>query len=224
MSTTQETSILYRILAWVATILVPVALVLLAVRLLMSSAFLQFEYNTPNFPQDFYGFTKTDRLYWSKIAVNYLINDAGIEFLGDLKFEDGSPLYNARELSHMVDVKNTVSGALTVWYISLGLLAILGAWAWLGKWWGEYRRGISRGGLLTALLVGGMIVFVLISFGVLFVLFHNIFFAAGTWTFEYTDTLIRLFPQRFWRDIFILVGLFCLACGLGVYFAFRKRT
>lgn len=37
--------------------------------------------------------------------MNYLTNDEGIEFLGDLKFPDGSPVYNERELHHMVDVK-----------------------------------------------------------------------------------------------------------------------
>jgi len=62
-----------------------------------------------------------------------------------------------------------------------------------------------------------------VSFGVLFVAFHNIFFASGTWLFEYTDTLIRLFPERFWRDIFIYVGLFSLATGLGLYFIFRNK-
>jgi hypothetical protein len=60
----------------------------------------------PGFPADRYGFTTADRLYWADIAVDYLVNTAGIEFLADLRFEDGSPVYNERELKHMVDVKN----------------------------------------------------------------------------------------------------------------------
>lgn len=221
MSTTPTT--LYKILSWVVTLAVPVALVLMSVRLLMTSAFLTFEYNTPKFPEDRYGFTKEDRLYWSKIAVDYLLNDEDISFLGDLKFPDGSPFYNERELRHMVDVKNTVNGALTVWYISLGLLAVLGVWAWFGKWWSDYRHGLARGGLISAWLVGLLILFVLVSFGVLFVAFHNIFFAAGTWMFEYSDSLIRLFPERLWRDVFILVGVLTLAGGLALYFIFRRK-
>ena len=223
MSASQTTSTLYRVLSWVVTLAVPVSLVLTSVRLLMTSAFLTFEYNTPNFPEDRYGFTKEDRLYWSNIAVDYLLNDEGISFLSDLKFPDGSPFYNERELRHMLDVKNTVNGALTVWYISLGLLAVLGVWAWLGKWWPDYRHGLARGGLISAWLVGLLILFVLVSFGVLFVAFHNIFFAAGTWMFEYSDSLIRLFPERFWRDIFILVGVLTLAGGLALYFVFRRK-
>jgi len=223
MNTPQNTPTLYRILSWVVTLLIPVILVLTAVRLLMTPAFLQLEYSTPNFPEDFYGFTKSDRLQWSKIAVEYLLNNEGIEFLGNLQFPDGSPLYNERELRHMVDVKNTVQGALTVWYVSLAVLFGLGIWAWIGRWWPIFRGGAARGGLLTAGLVGLLIAFVLVSFGVLFVAFHNIFFASGTWLFEYSDTLIRLFPERFWRDIFIYVGLFSLATGLGLYFIFRNK-
>jgi uncharacterized membrane protein len=42
---------------------------------------------------------------------------------------------------------------------------------------------------------------------VLFVGFHQVFFDAGTWTFAYSDTLIRLFPERFWQVAFGAVAL-----------------
>src|SRR4030067_3571738 len=94
-----------RPLSWLVTILVPIALVLTGVRLMMTSAFLNIEYNLPGFPPDRYGFTKAERLYWSNIAKDYLLNHAGIEFLGDLRFEDGPPVYNDRELTHIGEVK-----------------------------------------------------------------------------------------------------------------------
>ena len=97
-----------QVLSWLVTILVPVALVLTAVRLLLTPVFVQFEYRTPKFPPDPYGFTQQDRLYWSQIALNYLLNDQGISYLGDLRFPDGNPLYNQRELKHMADVKKVV--------------------------------------------------------------------------------------------------------------------
>ena len=109
-------------------------LVLTAIRLLMMPAFLSFEYNTPNFPPDSFGFTLEDRLHWSNIALEYLLNNAEIEFLGDLRFTDGSPVYNQRELGHMVDVKNAMQTALMVWRIALGLIVVLAIWAWLGGW------------------------------------------------------------------------------------------
>jgi integral membrane protein (TIGR01906 family) len=220
----QATHVLYTGLSWLVTILVPVALVMTAVRLMMTPAFLQIEYNMPGFPDDRYGFTKQERLHWSNIALDYLLNSQGISFLGDLRFENGQPVYNQRELSHMVDVKRTVQAALLVWYVSLLLLIALGLWAWRGGWLQFYRGGLARGGWLTVLLVGSIILFVAISFSVFFVAFHNVFFKAGTWTFLYSDTLIRLFPERFWRDIFIYVGVLSVGAGLGLALGLRRRS
>lgn len=220
----KNNSMLVRILVWVVTLLVPVALTLTGVRLMLTTTFLHIEYNMPGFPADRYGFTKEDRLKWAPLAVDYLLNSEGIEFLGDLRFEDGSPVYNQRELSHMVDVKNVVQVALVVWRLALVGLAALALWAWRGGWVEAYRRGLSRGGFLTAILLGAIILFVAISFDRLFVLFHQIFFEAGTWMFEWSDTLIRCFPERFWMDIFIYVGAIALVSGLAIGFGLRKKA
>lgn len=223
MNAIQSPALIFRILSWVVTLLVPAALCLTAVRAMMTPLYLQFEYNSPGFPADPYGFTKADRLYWSNIALDYLLNNAGISFLGDLRFKDGSPVYNERELRHMVDVKKTVKGALTVWVVSLVLLVVLGVWAWRGGWMDAFRIGMVRGGWLTVVLLAGILLFVLLGFGVFFVLFHDVFFQPGTWMFLYSDTLIRLFPERFWRDIFIIVGLLTIAGALLVNFLFRRH-
>src|SRR5215216_1514575 len=103
------------ILSWLVTILIPSALIGLAIRVLLSPIFYRIEYNMPYFPPDEYGFTKADRLKWAPYAVNYLINNAEVSYLGDLKFDDGTALYNERELSHMKDVKRVTQGALQVW-------------------------------------------------------------------------------------------------------------
>ncbi|MFN2195842.1 MAG: DUF1461 domain-containing protein, partial [Anaerolineales bacterium] len=69
-----------------------------------------------------------------------------------------------------------------------------------------------------------IILFVLIAFGVIFVWFHEIFFQPGTWTFYFSDTLIRLFPERFWRDTFLIVaGLPALIGAVLGYFLGRKK-
>ncbi|MBN1149198.1 MAG: TIGR01906 family membrane protein [Anaerolineales bacterium] len=219
----KKPSALFTALSWIVTLLTPAALVLTGVRLLMFPAFLDFEYNTPNFPPDPYDFTKEERLYWSKIALDYLLNPADISFLGDLRFEDGAAVYNERELRHMVDVKIAVRWALTAWYISLAGLLALGLWSRKGGWWGAYRAALSRGGWLTAALVGALILFSLLSFGIFFVAFHNMFFEAGTWMFNYSDTLIRLFPERFWRDIFIYVGVLAVGSGLALGYGLKAR-
>jgi len=217
-----------KVLSWIVTIIVPVVLTLLAVRIVMSPWYVELEYRTPFFPEDQYGFTREERLKYSKIAIAYLLNDADISFLGDLRFPEGqqapdfscqfmddcTKFYNERELGHMLDVKIVVQEALKVLYAGVVILALLGAWAWFGKWWGIYLNGLRRGGWLTVILLGAIILFVLVAFGLIFVFFHEIFFASGTWTFYYSDSLIRMFPERFWRDTFLMVG--GIAGGLGV--------
>jgi integral membrane protein (TIGR01906 family) len=213
-----------RWLSWLVSILVPVVLILTAMRLLLTPAFVHLEYRTPNFPPDPYGFTREDRLYWSQVALDYLLNDGGISFLGDLRFEDGSQVYNARELKHMVDVKNVVQAALIAWYVSLVSIFLLGIWAYWGSWWSGYKQGLSRGGWITVILIAVTLVAVLIAFSVFFVFFHEVFFDSGTWVFRFSDTLIRLFPERFWRDTFIAIGLFSIAGGLALGLGFRGKT
>jgi integral membrane protein (TIGR01906 family) len=212
------------VLGWIVTIFVPFAIVLTGIRLMMTPAFLKIEYDMPGFPEDRYGFTKQERLYWSNIALDYLLNSADISFLGDLRFEDGTAVYNERELIHMVDVKIALRITLLVWYIALAGLFTMGLWAWRADWLHEYRHGIARGGWLTVLFVSAIILLVLLSFSVFFVAFHNIFFEPGTWLFYYSDTLIRLFPERFWRDIFIYVGVFSFVVGLVLAFKAKPRA
>src|SRR5512135_1969043 len=91
-------SALFLVLSWMVTILVPAALVLTSVRLMLAPLYINLEYNVPGFPEDSFGFTKRDRLHWADITRLYLLNPAGISFLADLRFPDGTPVYNEREL------------------------------------------------------------------------------------------------------------------------------
>jgi integral membrane protein (TIGR01906 family) len=211
-----------RAASWIVTILVPVIFTLLSIRLLINPYYLRFEYNMPGFPADPYGFTTQDRIRWAQFAMDYLVNDAGIEYIGDLRFEDGMPLYNDGELSHMVDVKNTVQAAFTVLYGSIALLASICLWAWFGKWWKRFLVSLRRGGWLSVILIGGLVFFSIMAFGVFFTAFHNVFFQPGTWQFLWSDTLIRLFPTRFWQDIFIYVGILVVLGGLALGLGLRK--
>ena len=219
------------ILNWLITLFVPVILVLSAVRVLMSPIFINLEYRMPYFPADGYGFTQTDRLYWADLSREYLLNDAGIDFLAELRFPDGqqaagdcdefatprdcSFFYNDRELRHMLDVKAVVKVALAVLGLSLLLVIGVGFWAYTTEWWLDYRRALMRGGQLTIGLIILILTYLVLNFNSLFVNFHRVFFESGTWMFQFSDSLIRLFPLEFWRDAFIWVGLLSLI-GSGV--------
>jgi len=191
-------------------VLMPVVLILTNVRLLLTPLFVSVEYSTPGFPDDPYGFTREERVRLAEIARAYVLNDAGPEFLADLRDPSGIALYNPRELSHMVDVKVLVQTALGVW---LGLVVVLGllafaAWRYDGQ--AAVRSGFNLGARLTLYLMVALVGLLVLSFSVLFTGFHQVFFQSGTWVFYYSDTLIRLFPMRFWRDVFALLMVLTL--------------
>ncbi len=205
-------------------LVVPAALLLTAVRVLATPLFLQIEYRTPNFPPDEYGFTQADRLQYAPIALQYLFNEEDISFLGDLTFEDGTPLYNQRELGHMQDVKALVQPGLWIWYGTLAFLLLLGVWAWRAGWWPQYRVMLAGGGKLTILFIVALLLYIGINFNQVFTNFHRIFFEGDTWLFLFSDTLIRLFPIRFWRDVFVFVGILTLSSALAVWYFFGLRA
>ena len=220
----------FTILSSLVALLVPIALIGLGLRVLLSPLFLQIEYSMPYFPPDEYGFTKDDRLRWAPYALDYLTNNEDISYLGDLRFDDGTPLYNERELSHMDDVKLVTQGALRVWYITLALLLLLGVWAWFGGWWQAYLLGLMRGGWLMiglAATVGLIVVIGIVInpnvFWNFFAGFHSLFFEGDSWLFLYSDTLIRLFPIRFWQDAFLLAAVIALGGGVALALGLRPR-
>jgi integral membrane protein (TIGR01906 family) len=226
----------YKTLAWVVAILLPAVIVLAVARMLFTPAYLVFEYHTPGFPADPYGFTLQERIQYGTLAIDYLNNSSGISFLGNLSFPSGqqappatcqfmtncTQLFNDRELEHMVDVKNVYQASLHVLEGCAAALLLLGLWSWRGGWLRDYMKGLQRGGLLTMIIPGVLIVFILVAFNYFFVIFHEIFFKAGTWTFLYSDTLIRLFPERFWQDTFLIGTGLSVLLGLAFYLVFRK--
>src|SRR5512146_148127 len=138
-----------QVLAWLIALAVPVALIGLAVRAVLLPVFVQLEYHIPGLPPDDYGFTTEQRVHWATYAWDYLVNSSDISYLGNLKFDDGSPLFNERELSHMQDVKRVIGGTFRAWYVALAILALIGLWAWRARRVAVFRRGLNLGGWLT---------------------------------------------------------------------------
>lgn len=191
----------------------PVLLVLISARLVMSEVFLQFEYNRPGFPEDYYGMTREQRLHYAPFAVAYLLNGEGIDFLANLKFPDGEPLFNARELRHMQDVKTVTQIAFAVAVVS-GLLALASAVYLYSRSRTALRKSLFQGSILTLAIVAAIIIVAILNWNYFFTLFHTLFFESGTWYFLYSDSLIRLFPEQFWFDAALTIGTFTVLGAL----------
>jgi integral membrane protein (TIGR01906 family) len=184
----------------------PLALTLVTARALMTPLYMQWEYNRPDFPADPFGFTTQDRLLYGPLAQEYLFNDMDTEFLSEQNLSDGTPLYNERELSHMNDVKEVVQkltrfglGLVAVVAISIVLLAIS------ERTRPDLYASLRAGSILTVMLIVAGLIAATTAFDWLFTQFHGLFFEGTSWLFPTSDTLIRLFPEQFWIDAFVLV-------------------
>lgn len=198
---------LARTLQVLLAIAYPFVLLILAIRLVASPIFLWIAYQRPGFPADSFGFTTADRLTYGSFGVDFLNNVADNRYLGELRDPNGNPLFLGTEVQHMADVKNVMSFTYLGGTI-LGVIALI-ALIYLGKRYaGGIRRGLFAGSIATLVLFAGLTVVAILGWESFFSTFHRIFFADGTWTFNFSDTLIRLYPPQFWIDAAIgIAGL-----------------
>jgi len=203
----------------------PFFLVLTVTRVLISDWYPRHEYAKPDFSPDPYGFTQAERLDLSLVSIHYLQRleppEVAIEMLKAQRLPGTDrPLFDRYELSHMMDVKR-LTDVLWQVHVAAGLIVIAGLILLLVR--RESRlTGYSAllwGGGLTALLLFGLVLFVLLSWREFFITFHDVFFPPGTWTFDWTSSLIRLFPDQFWFDAGIILTAGSLLLGLLVALA-----
>jgi len=215
-----------RRLSWLVTLSVPIVLTMALVRLLTFPWYPAWEYGRAGFPEDPYGLSQEDRLRLAQASIRFLNVSGPTTVLADLELPDGMPAHNERELAHMDDVKRVYSG-LTL--VAAACLAASGVSAWKLVRSGDgcaVWQALNRGASLTLVLLVALGSWMLVAFDQFFTLFHGVFFQPGTWTFYTTDTLIRLFPFRFWEDAGLLVagGVTLVALALLVLsVAMRRR-
>jgi integral membrane protein (TIGR01906 family) len=212
-TTTQRNTAIETIARMYLVVIFPLLLVLISARIVMTETFLQFEYKRPGFPEDYYGMTQEQRLHYAPFAVAFLLNSEGIDFLANLDFPNGEPLFNTRELRHMADVKVVTQIAFTFAFGS-GLLALVFAIYLRSRSPAALRKSLLQGSVLTLGIVATIIIVAILNWSYFFTLFHSIFFESGTWYFLYSDSLIRLFPEQFWFDAAIAIGVFTVVGAL----------
>jgi integral membrane protein (TIGR01906 family) len=191
-------------------LVIPGALVVNGLRLLANDWYVHAEYARPGFPDDRYGLTKEERTDLALIGLRSIQphHSDGMQRLREARLPDGSAAFTEREVVHMQDVRRLV-GAL-YWY-HLGALALILAVALVFRRStaarGLFSRALLAGGLLT---LGGallLVVLMLAAFDWFFTSFHTVFFEGETWRFPTTDTLIRIYPEAFWSDFSIVLGV-----------------
>jgi len=212
----------------------PAFIVLLCLRIVWNPWFVSWEYGKPDFPPDTYGFTNEQRigyvLQWVEYYNSNISPEAGAAAFSALRMPGtDQPLYSPYEVSHMVDVRLLTD---TLWRLLpvAGGIVIGGLLLLLIS---RYTRrdgyaALFMGGLISTLLLLATILFVLLSWRTFFITLHDVFFPPGTWQFDWTSTLIRIFPDRFWFDAGVLLvggalGISVLVTLVGYLLGRRAR-
>ncbi len=78
---------------------------------------------------------------------------------------------------------------------------------WRSNTRGAAWNGLFNGAVLTAGILAGISAYILVGWRSFFTRFHELLFPPGSWTFAYSQTLIRLFPERLWFDVGVLLGV-----------------
>ncbi len=140
---------------------------------------------------------------------------------------DGAPVLNERERGHMRDVRGVFG---SFYLLAAGAAVVLVAAFLLAR--GRAARArlwrrLSLAGRVIAVATVALGIAGLMFFDTAFEVFHELFFPAGSFLFDpSTDRLVQLFPETFWVESTIGVGIVIvlLAVGLAWVGARRART
>lgn len=204
-----------RIVKILIVLLIPILLVLGSARLLATDAYLTFEYGKSSFAPDSYGFSPQQRFELASTNIHYVRAHLPDNTLANQTL-DGKALYNAREVSHMVDVQSVFQAILRVWQVAFVLLLFLGFILWETGEHRQFAAAIQSGGLLTSAMILTIALLAIFAWQFWFNIFHLFFFQPGSWLFSYSDTLIRLFPVKFWFDATLTISVLSIMGGLSL--------
>lgn len=197
------------------TVVTPPLLVVNGLRLVANDWIVRFEYGRDGFPDDRYGLTREERTTLALTGLESIRpGSEGVILLERARLPDGTPAFTAPEIEHMADVRRVFGTALRLQLVAAAALVL----AALALSRTPLRHAVPLGLMLGALLTLAVAVLavpvILLGFEGFFARFHEVFFDPGTWRFPSSDTLIRLYPERFWEDVSQLVASLTLLQAL----------
>jgi integral membrane protein (TIGR01906 family) len=219
--------LLLRVCATLLIVSLPWFLALTSLLPLLSPVFLRLQYARPDVPPST-KFSPQERQETAEAAACYLVSGEGIDYLANLTGQDGSALFNERELTHMVDVKVLLGKAIALdLVLALLLVASVGILIASKETRDRTPGYLLAGSLVAPALAIAALVVVPLQFQWFFVEFHHVFFEGDTWLFPRSDTLIQLFPEQFWfnglQAWLLLVMAESAILAIGAY-VWKRRT
>ena len=211
---------LLSLLSMVLFIAFPLALALGSVDLIATKWFARHEYSLRDFPSSVL-FDDVARQRLSEATIHYVRSRESTDFLRGLEYE-GTAIYIDREVEHLVDVQRVLTAVLLVQRAALALVLVALAAALLVPGLRlTMLKAIYAGCMAIVIAIAGVVLFAAINFNRFFDRFHRVFFESGTWVFYETDSLIQIYPLRFWMDATWKLGVLTL-CGAIVFGAVAR--
>ncbi|MCH8950017.1 MAG: TIGR01906 family membrane protein, partial [Chloroflexi bacterium] len=161
------------------------------------------------------GIARSELLRASGELRDYFNNDTDTIFIRVQK--DGAPisLFNPRETAHLKDVKALCQASFrvqeaTVLFVLAYIVAVF-IWAREGSM-RTLAKQIVLSGLISAAVIGAVGVVAVSGFDRAFEQFHLIAFNNDFWKLNPNrDHLIQMFPEAFWENVSLWIGLATLA-------------
>ncbi len=164
------------------------------------------------------------------------LDDVTASILGDLFLWQGDfsisdvhlappAVLNDREQAHMRDVRGVFLGFEILVVLSLVVLVRSFRRAHAPEARAATWRAVAGGarGLAIVLVVAGA--FAVFAFDAAFEVFHRLFFPAGSYDFDpRTDRLVQLFPEQFWSETAIAVGVVAISAALLIAWRAGRRA
>jgi integral membrane protein (TIGR01906 family) len=125
---------------------------------------------------------------------------------------NGQEVLGVRERAHMVDVRNVFLAFGGLALLAVLALVSIGIFARGAAW---FPRAMRLGAIVLAVVVVVLGVVATVAFDALFQTFHQLFFPPGSFDFDASSKLIQLFPDQFWFETSLILGIVILAvCGV----------
>jgi integral membrane protein (TIGR01906 family) len=203
---------LHQVAALLFIVALPVALVTTNIRIAINEPrvyeYAADHYDTPETT----GISRAETLRASKEMRAYF-NSSDDEAIFIRVQKDGEPvsLFNARETSHLRDVRNLMQGSFRVQEASvifvLAYVVTVFIWAREGS-----VRALATQFALSAVLgiavIGVIGALAVTGFDQSWTAFHNVAFDNDFWRLDPDrDRLIQMFPEAFWEDMSLWIGL-----------------
>jgi integral membrane protein (TIGR01906 family) len=213
----------------------PVALLLTALRLVAAPAFSEAQLHHGGLPEDRYGMATVDRLSWSRFISAYLegaVDEGALasavlppgQAVPDREPGVGCRAFTPRELRHLADVKRLLGVTTGWWMVSLLALVLALCGLRIHGGWSTVRQDLQRAASITLVVLTAGTLGAALQADRLLNLMHRAFFAGNSYLFYTSDTLVRVYPEQYWRNAVVCIWLFSLLTAAAVLGATRAHA